>query len=893
MTYGAVGKTVHLAARMEELATPGTILLSSATHDLAKGHVVAAPKGSLIVKGLEEAVETFELVAMRTRTRWQVRSSRGLSELVGRQTELEALRGALNNAAKGEGQSVAVLGRAGLGKSRLVHDFVKSIPGEWWVLETACVSQRSNSSYYPVSTLIRAIFGVGPDDGAEVVVHRVTDGLQRLDGALLIFLPAILSLLDLASNDPNWKKLEPSEKRNKITEAVEALVLNENRSRPLMILVEDVHWADTLTIHLLNRVIGRLRGSRTLLVLTQRPERTWNDQVAGQAAVRIVLKPLADFACNHMIDAIVGSDVSLLQIKKLILARAEGNPLFIEELVQSFRDTKVLQGEPGKYRATKPSERLDIPETIHSVLASRIDLLDATPKSLLQTSALIGTNIHLSLLSNVADVAPEELTNHLEILEAADLLRKSSGRESGEYSFKHDLIREVAYGTMLVGHRRSLHAKAVEIIESRFADRIDEHIDRLADHAFLAELWDKAVPYQLRSCRRAAKLGAYQDVISVFDRALETLSHWPAGAAKIKAEIDFRLTVVIALEPLGKHRRIAQVLQDACTLAEQSDDPWRTAAVHCQLSVALWRLGQHEGALQAAETARVIAKGINDRALLFAAVHNIGIVHHETGAFERAVEVHEQCLAMETIDLDKKRAGWAALPSVILRTFLADSLIDLGEYKRAEMMAEEASRRAEMADHAYSRANINHVLARLRLAQGRYAEALPLLQQSWKACLDLEMVQMYPIFAARMGEAYLAAGQLESAVDIIAMPEQLDIPLAEHAFGWRYLFLAQARVFLALGRHDEARAAAERAQSLAKERGEPPQQAYAAKLLGDIARATFQSAEAEEYFKVAFTLAKTCSMRPLFESCAEALVSLTSTPTTEQAKDYIAATALH
>jgi class 3 adenylate cyclase/tetratricopeptide (TPR) repeat protein len=883
MTYGAVGKTVHLAARMEELAAPGTIFLSSATHDLAKGHIVAASRGTAIVKGLEEAVETFELVAMRTRTRWQVRSSRGLSDLVGRHTELEILKGALSKAAASKGQALAVIGSAGFGKSRLVHDFVKNVPDEWWVLETACVSQRMNSSYYPVSTLIRGIFGVAMEDTPELVLRRVREGIERLDGALLACLPAILSLLDLPSQDSHWNTLEPSEKRKKVTEAVEALVFNQTRSRALMILVEDVHWADALTRLLLSSVAGAVRGTRTLLVMTQRPERRWAEQVA----VRLVLDPLSDAACNQMIDAIVGNDVTLAQIKRLIFSHAQGNPLFIEELVQSLKDTKVLQGDPGKYYATKPSDRLEIPETIHSVLATRIDLLDAMPKSLLQTSAVIGANIHLPLLSGIVGVVPETLMTDLDMLEAADLLRKSGVRESGEYSFKHDLIREVAYGTMLVGHRRSLHAKAVEIIESRFGDRIDEHIDRLADHAFLGELWDKALPYQLRSCRRAAKRGAYQDVISVFDRAVETLLHLPSDAAKTKAEIDFRLIVVIALEPLGQHRRIAQVLQDARTFAAVSDDAWRNAAVNCQLSVALWRLGKHESALRAAEAASVIARRIDDRALIFAALHNIGIVHHETGAFKKAVEVHEQCLSIETPELDKKRAGWAALPSVVLRTFLADSLIDLGELTRAEIMAEEASRRAENADHAYSRANINHVLARLRLAQGRHADALPLLQESWKACLDLEMVQMYPIFAARLGEAYLAAGQFEEAVQIIAMPGKLDVPLAEHAFGWRYLFLAEGRVFLALGRHEEARAAAERALSLAKERGEPPQEAYAAKLLGDIARATSNSAQAEGYFEAACVLARTCSMRPLMESCAAALASLASARMGEQGNNSI------
>jgi len=477
--------------------------------------------------------------------------------------------------------------------------------------------------------------------------------------------------------------------------------------------------------------------------------------------------------------------------------------------------------------------------------------------------------ISVALLSEMLDVTPAEISGELRTLEAADFLRKIRSATSADYSFKHELTREVVYGTMLLGLRRSLHAKAVEIIESRFPDRLDEYIDRLADHAFKAELWEKAVPYQLRSCRRAVKRGANQDAISIFERGLETLSHLPPSPAKIKAEIDFRLTLVIALEPLGKHRRIADVLREASRLADASGDPVRTAAVNCQLAVALWRLGEHQAAMAAAETASGIANQIGDSSLQFASLLIVGIVHHELGNFATSIDMHEKCISLETPELDQRRAGWAAYPSVLLRTFMADSLIELGELDRAETVAEDASRRAEILDHAYSRANINHVLGRLRTAQARHAEAIPLLRESWQTCLDLEMVQMYPVFAARMGEAYLATGDIETALDILSVPERLDVPLAEHAFGWRYLFVAQGRALLAAGRLAEAQAAGERALALAEQRGEPPQQAYATHLLGEIARAgnSQDTTITEAHFKRALGLAEKCGMQALMASC--------------------------
>ncbi|MFZ0765586.1 MAG: adenylate/guanylate cyclase domain-containing protein [Bradyrhizobium sp.] len=869
MNYDAVGKTVHLAARMEELAASDAIMLTAAAHKLAEGFIVAQPRGAVALKGVEEPVEVFELDELRSTTRWQARSSRGLSRLVGRQPELDTLRGALQRAASGNGQALTVVGAAGLGKSRLVHDFVGELSSEWMVVEAVCVPQQTLSSYYPISGLIRNIFGIGIDDTPATVAERVREQIVSLEPTLSEYLPAISSVLDISveDQDQEWKKLEPSEKRREILEAIISLILFQERRTPLVIIVEDVHWIDAETKIILHNFLSRLRGMRILMIMTQRSE----DGLADPGLLRLDLSALDDMASQEMLDRLMGRDVTLQSIRQRIVAKAQGNPLFLEELVQSLAEAGSFRGEPGNYGVSKPAGRMEIPQTIHTVLAARIDRLDGVPKALLQTSAVIGADVSIALLSGILEVAPGKIARDLKTLEKADLLRKLK-RVGSEYSFKHDLIREVAYGTMLLGTRRSLHAKAVATIESRFADRLAEHIDRLADHAFMAELWEKAAPYQLRSCRRAVKRGANQDAIGIYQRGLETLSHWPASAAKTKAEIDFRLVAVIALEPLGKHRLIADVLREARSLADSSRDPLRNAAVNCQLAVALWRIGEHESAMEAAIAASSIAQQIADPALTFASLHNIGIILHETGAYKESIEIHEKCFAFETPELDIKRAGWAAYPSVVLRTFLADSLIEIGEIERAELMAVEASQRADAADHFYSRANISHVLARLRLAQGRHAEALSLARECWQTCLDLGIVQMYPILAARMGEAYLAEGDIQAAAEILSKPERLDVPLAENAFGWGWLFVTQGRAFLAANDRVQARTAGMRALTLAEERGEPPQQAYALKLLGDTSLAEGDVSEARVYFERALELATRCGMRPLMDQCTRALV---------------------
>lgn len=867
MNYDAVGTTVHLAARVEEIATAGKIVLAAPTWRLAEGFIEAIPRGLTRLKGFSEPVETFELVAVRNRTRWQVRSSRGLSLLVGRGGGLRRLADAAERAMAGDGQALLFCGAAGLGKSRLVHDFIGRLPGDWTVMETACVPQQANSSYHPVASLIRGLFRIEPDDAHESVAARTRDMMRALGPAAQAYHPAVLSLLDIECDDPDWGRLEPTERRNRIIEAIKALVFHQERLTPLAIVIEDIHWIDAETSLFLHGLASDLRDRRILLIATQRP----GAREVGGALARIDVSPLDEQNAHRLLDWLMGKDASLIMLKRTLVAKAQGNPLFLEELVESLKERKVLVGEPGGYRAVSPALNVDVPPTIASVLAARIDLLDGLPKTLLQTAAVIGRRAPVDLLAEMVGAPAGQLAGELDMLERADFLRRGEG-PAADYHFKHELTREVAYNSMLMGMRRSLHAKAVEIIEARCADRLDEYSDRLADHAFHAGLWEKAVPYQLRSCRRALRRGAFQEAIAAFTRGMETLSHWPASRARNKAEVDFRLSVVSALEPLGRHRQIADVLRAARTLADGLD-PVRMTAVNCQLATALWRLGEHDAAMAAGEAATRVAKLIGDPALNFAAMHSIAIVHHERGNFAGAIAALEQCFAYETPQLDEKRAGWAAFPTVVARTFMADTLIETGDLDRAEVMAEEASRRAETADHAYSRANINHVLGRLRTAQGRTGEAIALLKRSWQDVLEREMAQMYPIFAARLGEAYLAAGDVDAAIEIMSAPEKLDAPLAEHAFGWRYLFLAQGRAYLAVGRHAEARSAAERALDLSVERGEPPQQAYALKLLGDIALARGE-AGADEYFRKAHDLARHCGMRPLLAQCRAAQADL-------------------
>lgn len=865
MNYDAVGPTVHLAARMETAARPGTILITESTRALAKGQMRTETRGPLEIRGLPDPIPAFELIEATPLTRWQARKSFGLSAFTGRARDLDILKNAVASVERGHGRIVSVIAPAGFGKSRLIHELVASLPARWDVLEAACSPHQTTSSYHPIAQVMRVQLGIAPTDKEDVIEARLRERMEFRDPALAVHVPAFLSLLDVRSGDKGWARLDPVERRIKVVEALRANLTARAATRFVLAIIEDAHWADPETNFILETIAGQIEGMRALILLTQRPE---GGPRLPETTARLTLGPLDDRESEDLAGALLGDDIGLVPLRQRILQLAQGNPLFIEELVQDLKERGHLVGVRGNYRLLGTLDALRLPDSIQSVIAARIDQLDGQRKSVLQTAAVAGRQVPVALLAHMLGRAPEDVAPILVRLEEGDFLHREHDDSTDSYVFKHELTREVAYRTLLIGTRRVLHAKAVDYIEATFAERLEEHIDRLADHAFEAQLWAKALPYQMRSCRRALRRGANHEAIAICERAQAALKHVPESADRTKAEIDFALASIIALEPIGRHRQIASILRAAGKTAQALGDPWRLAAVNCQLVVALWRIGEHPAAMQAATSAELAAKGIGDTDLMFAARHILGIVHHETGNFAAAIQAFRACLAMETPDIDVKRVGWAALPSVVLRTFLADSLFEIGEFDEARRIADEGAARAERAGHAYSRVQVNQVRARVMVAQGQARDALAMLAADWQSSIELDMVQMHPIIAARLGEAHLAAGNIGAALDILAQPDRLDVPFTENAFGWRYLFVARGQAFLRSGRHEDALACAKRALALATERSERPQAAYAHALLGEIALTEPRGyRSAQKHLREAVKLAESCGMHPLATRC--------------------------
>src|SRR5438132_2062708 len=355
MDYSAVGQTTHLAARMEQLATPGAIRLSAGTLRLVEGLVQVNALGPIPVKGLTEPVEVFELIgATAVRQRFQARAAQGLTRFVGRQCEFDALHQALEQAGAGHGQVVALVGEAGVGKSRLVYEFAHSHHTQGWrVLESASVSYGKATPYFPVIDLLKRYCHVDDGDDARTIRAKVTGQVLTLDETLQDTIPAVLALLDALPDDSPFLHLDPPQRRQRTLDGLKRVLLRESQVQPLLLVFEDLHWIDTETQALLDRVVESLPTAHLLLLVNYRPEyqHGWGSKTSY---TQLRLDPLPPASAEAFLAALLGDDPSLAPLTPLLSARTEGNPFFLEESVRTLVETGALEGTSGAYRLAQP-----------------------------------------------------------------------------------------------------------------------------------------------------------------------------------------------------------------------------------------------------------------------------------------------------------------------------------------------------------------------------------------------------------------------------------------------------------------------------------------------------------------------------------------------------------
>jgi class 3 adenylate cyclase/tetratricopeptide (TPR) repeat protein len=873
--FTVVGQTAHLASRMEQMAMPSSILATADTAKLVEGFVKAKSLGAMPIKGLGHPVEVYEITdGGSERTRFQAAAWRGLTPFVGRELELRQLGQALELARGARGQVLAVVGEPGMGKSRLIHEFVHSPQTEGClILETNSASYGHAASYLPVIELLRHYyFKINLGDTAKSIREKVTRKILALDPALHDAIPPVLDLLDALDTGHPFQSLDPLQHRQHTYQAITRLLLRENRVQPIVAVFEDLHWNDSLTLGLLNEIVVNARDARLLLLVTYRPE--FQDEWKGRPNYRSLrLEPLESESLTKLLESLLGSGAALESLKNFVHNRAGGNPFFVEELVRALVDHGVLEGTRENYRIIKPFSGNEIPPTVQAVLAARIDALQPVEKRLLQEASVIGHDIPLSLLHEISSLSDDEIRGILSKLQAAEFLYPTQLFPDLQYSFKHALTHDVAYAGLRNQRRREIHRRVVHAIEAQYAGRISEKVERLADHALRGELPDKAVVYLRQAGTKAADREAYPEAVILFEQALQALAQLPESIDTRQKAIDIRFDIRNVLQPLGDRERIACYLREAGQLADRIGDHHRMGWVQCYLTEQFWMLGQYQESAEAGERALAVAEQFSDLPLQVMTSLPLGLAHHTRGDYVKARECFGWTATHLTGSLVSERFGLFVLPSSFARSFIAWGLAETGRFSEAFNIAEDALRIAEDANHPFSCGYAYLGLGVVALRQGNVHRALRSFERALAAEAFADSPVGFAYVSLHLGYALSLAGRANEGIPILEKSIHLAESrgfVARHSLRLAYV----SEAYLTLGRKADALNAVTRALELARSHGERANEAYSLRMTGEIHLHGGNLSDAKTWLTRSLALADELGMRPLEANCHNGLANV-------------------
>jgi class 3 adenylate cyclase/tetratricopeptide (TPR) repeat protein len=894
MDYTAVGQTTHLAARMEQLANPDTTLLTAATLQLAEGFVAVTPQGPVPVKGLGEPVDVYELTGTgAARSRLQAAALRGLTRFVGRTTEMVQMQRALEQAQSGRGQIVALVGEPGVGKSRLVWEFLHSHRMQGWLaLESFSVSYGKASVYRPVIDLLKGYFQIEERDEPRRVREKVAGKLLMLDRQLEPLLSPLLYLLDTPHDDAQWEALDPSQKRLRLLDACKRLLLREAQVQPLVLVFEDLHWIDNETQSLLDSLVESLPGARVLLLVNYRPEyeHRW---AAKSFYLQLRIDPLGSESAEDLLAALLGTDSSLTPVRPLLMQRTGGNPLFLEESVRSLIESGALTGARGQYRLTAAIGSIDVPATVQVIIAARIDRLAPEDKRLLQAAAVIGTQVSLPLIDAIADTPDTELHVALGRLQAAEFLYETSVFPTTEYEFKHALTHEVAYGSILAERKRELHRQVMETLESRHAEGIADDFEQLGLHALRAEAWEAAARYLHQGAWRAYNRSALRASLTLAEQAITAQEHLPHSPERLRTAIDAHHIAHMCWIGIGDFQRVYEHTSSSLRLAEELEDTARMISANGSMSVACFSLGDHAGARRHAERADALSRTSNDPACAALVGFWSGMAGTFAGRYMEARGLLLQCADTIRAALS---AGHQQGPTdgtlldrflIWVQTYAAWSFAELGDFPRALKIARESVANAREHNVAYPLGYMLHTLGATHALKGDSDEAVPPLEEAVALAISADATTLLTQLGPRLGHAYKLAGRTAEAITVLEDAQQRGERTSNMA--WLPLITAHlGDAYRLAGRLDDALAQTRHGLDLSVKHQARSYEVWSRYYLAEVLVARRDFDEAHESYRHAAQLAQELSMRPLLALSRLGLGELAILTGAQDARDHLA-----
>jgi class 3 adenylate cyclase/tetratricopeptide (TPR) repeat protein len=651
MDYTAQGHSVGLAARMQELASPNTIYLADATAQLVSGYFNLQDLGTFPINGVTEPVLVHELQDVSTlQTRFDVSRSRGLTQFVGRDSDMDALEAALEQAGAGHGQVVGVVAEAGTGKSRLCYEFVERCRARGRrVLEGHCVAHGKNISLLPILQVFRDYFGIGPQDPERLVREKIAGRMLLFDESYRDVLPLLFELLCVPDADNPAPSISAEERQRSLFGVLRSLVQRPPVDGHGVALIEDLHWLDAASEAWVEEWVDAVAGSSSLLIVNFRPEyhaawmqKSWYRQLP--------LAPLGAGAIRDLIGSLLGDDTSLEGVADAIHTRTGGNPFFAEETVRGLIEAGNLEGTRGAYRLVTPVEKLAIPATVHSLLSARIDRLVERDKLVLQAASVIGNEFAEPILEAVAELPRLDLSEALGVLKAAEFVYEESLYPIAEYAFKHPLTQEVALNSQLRDRRRRTHAAVAQALENASPDKLDARAALLAHH------WDEAGDERQAATwhhRAAEAIGFHHldEAMRHFRRVKHLVDRLPPSPEQRREAAMACSQILWFGIRAGIQRTEAQELFDeAMKLAEEVEDPGSAAYALLAYGTDTLYTGLGPEAYPLLRRAVEEADRTDDIGLRVATLWGLAIACHFEGDLDSGIAPADEGIALSAAD---------------------------------------------------------------------------------------------------------------------------------------------------------------------------------------------------------------------------------------------------
>lgn len=880
----AVGAVVHVAARMEQMAPAGSVLLTEDTQVLTQGLIDTRPLGLREIRGASVPMATYEAVGASLHvSRWQASSLRERAPFVGRDGEHAALQRALDAVRRGGGGVIGIGGEAGIGKSRLVHGAIGEggPDGTHKALFAAATALGRTIPYHALASALRDLFGISERDDPARVRRRVAAMLDELDTALQADAAVFASIISLSAATQDWLAMDPRQKRTRALDACRRLARAVSARAPLVLVFEDVHWIDRDSDAVVRALAELAREAPLLVVMTYRPEYDdgWLTSVGG---TRLRMTPLRDDDVRQSLGRWFIGGPETERLIEQVTARAAGNPLFVEEcvrdLAQSGALTTLIVAERRnvagrRYACATMPETIRMPPSVHDLIAARIDRRSTDCVGLLRLLSLIGGRIPLWLAAALGET-PAVAEAALREAVAAEILVQASLYPEIEYVFAHDLLREVAHDSLTRVRRVEAHRRIVAAIEAHHSERPHDQAERLAHHAAQGELWDKAGLYQGQAAERALARGSYAEAIAGMRLALASFDQMTMRRpeASRRAIDQMRALRALLYATGGDVQETRLILARAEHLALGLQDRLRLGWVSADQSAQFWVEGDNAAAVTSARRALEVGEQADDVRLRGLALFRLGLGLHSTGDHVQATDALRRSVELLSGPLRAERIGTAAATSVIAGGYLVTTLCELGHFGEAEQVVGGMIAAADAAGDVYSMASAQMGRAALATARGDAGTAIAPLEAMLSAARSAGALAVSLFIQTMLGRARFVAGDVAGALALLRPRREYDAVPRAHSHGLAKVWFAEALV--ADRQHEKAVRVLDDLEGGASQRGELGTLAHAWKARGRLAQGAGDLVEAEIQYRRSLAQARQLSMLPLCEACEAALATL-------------------